>query len=82
MRYYLVKIAFNKVAGQEDRPQPVGYDTLDEALKAFHSFMTQNILGSTIGWCMAMITTPYGTVEKVERWEEYVEPEAAEASEE
>ena len=75
MRYYLVKIAYNKVAGAEDRPQPSAYDTLDEALKAFHSFMTQNILGSTIGWCMAMITTPYGTVEKVERWEEYVEPE-------
>ena len=82
MRYYLVKIAYNKVAGAEDRPQPSAYDTLDEALKAFHSFMTQNILGSTIGWCMAMITTPYGTVEKVERWEEYVEPEADEASEE
>ena len=82
MRYYLVKIAYNKVAGAEDRPQPSAYDTLDEALKAFHSFMTQNILGSTIGWCMAMITTPYGTVEKVERWEEHVEPEPEETEEE
>lgn len=78
MRYYLVRIAYNKQAQAEDRPQPTAYNTWDEALKAFHSFMTQNILGSTIGWCMAMITTPYGTVEKVERWEEHTEPETVE----
>ena len=72
MRYYLVQIAFNKVAQAEDRPQPKAFDTLDEATKAFHSFFTQNILGSTIGWCMAMIINPYGVVKKVERWEETV----------
>ena len=75
MRYYLVKIAYNKVAQAEDRPQPAAYNSLDDALKAFHGFFSQNIMGSTIGWCMAMITNPYGAVEKVERWEEPTQEE-------
>ena len=75
MRYYLVKIAYNKVAQAEDRPQPAAYNTLDEAKKAFHNFFAQNILGSTIGWCMAMVINPYGVVQMVERWEEVVPEE-------
>jgi len=75
MRYYLVKIAYNKVAQAEDRPQPKAFDSLDEAVKDFHSFMQQNILGSTIGWCLGMIINPYGVVERSERWEEPAAPE-------
>ena len=77
MRYYLIRIAYNKIAKAEDRPQPSAYDTLDEAKKAFHNFFAQNILGSTIGWCMAMVVNPYGVIvdNLSERWEEPVEPE-------
>ena len=75
MRYYLVKITFNKVAQAEDRPQPTGYDTLDEALKALHSYMYQNILGETIGWCQGLIINSNAGVERVERWEENTNPD-------
>ena len=60
MRHYLFKIAFNKVAGAEDRPQPSAYDTFDEARKAFNTFFSQNILAPTIGWCMACVITEQG----------------------
>lgn len=69
MRYYLFKIYYNKNVQAEDRPQPAGYDTLDEAKKAFHSFMTQSILADTCGWCLCMIINQYGKVELMERWE-------------
>ncbi len=68
MRYYLVKIAFNKNAGSEDRPAPAAYDTFDDANKAFHSFMYQSINGSTIGWALAVIIDDLGNVHKVEKW--------------
>lgn len=69
MRYYLVKIAYNKVAQAEDRPAPQAFDTIDDATKAFHSFMYQSIGGETIGWAMALIINSYGNTERVERWE-------------
>lgn len=78
MKYYLIKIFYNKVAKAEDRPQPQAFNTLDEADKAFHNYMSQSILGATTGWVLAMIINPYGVVERVERWEEIVEPEQAE----
>lgn len=69
MRYYVVKIYYNKVAGAEDRPQPAGFDDISAAKKAFHSFMTQSILAETCGWCLCMIINEYGKVEMQERWE-------------
>ncbi len=60
MRHYLFKIAYNKVAMAEDRPQPAAYDTFDEARKAFNTFFSQNILAPTIGWCMACVITEQG----------------------
>lgn len=63
MRYYLFKIAYNKVAMAEDRPQPSAYDSYDEAEKAYHSFFSQNILASTIGWCMAFVVSEFGVYE-------------------
>ena len=75
MRYYLVRISYNKVAQAEDRPQPTGYDSLSEAEKAFHNFFSQNILGSTIGWCEAFILDSLGGVDRAERWEEETDPD-------
>lgn len=60
MRYYLVKVAYNKVAMAEDRPQPSAYNSFDEAEKAYHSFFSQNILAPTIGWCMACVISEQG----------------------
>ena len=81
MRYYLIRITYNKVAKAEDRPAPKGFDTLDAAKKDFHSYMTQSILGETIGWCLGMIINEFGVVQQIERWAEEVElePEEAEA---
>lgn len=70
MRYYLVTITYNKVADAEDRPQPKGFNTIDEACKAFHLYLTQNIKGATVGWCLAIIFNEYGNVEYMERWQE------------
>jgi len=78
MRYYLVKIYYNKVNKAEDRPQPLGFDTLDAAKKAFHQYMGQSIKAETCGWVLAMIITEYGNVEQMERWTEQVTPEQGE----
>ena len=75
MRYYLVKIAYNKVAQAEDRPAPQGFNSLDEAKKAYHSFLTQSILGETIGWCLALIINEFGNTELLDRWVAPPEPE-------
>ena len=75
MRYYLVKIAYNKVAQAEDRPQPVGFDTYDSAEKAFFKYMSDTILGSTIGWCEAFILDSQGNLNRSERWEEKTNPD-------
>ena len=69
MRYYVFKIFYNKVAQAEDRPQPKGFDTLDEALKEYHAFMRQSILEETCGWCLCMVVNEYGKVEVSDRWE-------------
>ena len=75
MRYYLVKIAYNKVAQAEDRPQPAGFDAYDLAEKAMYKYMSETMLGSTIGWCEAFILTSNGEVRRVERWEEATNPD-------
>lgn len=75
-RFYLVKIAYNKEKQAEDRVI-TGYNSQDEAEKAYHSYMTQNILGKTIGWCYACVINGYGVklpgCEK--RWDATVEAE-------
>lgn len=75
MRYYLVKIAYNKVAQAEDRPQPAGFNTYDEAEKALHQFFSSNILGSTIGWCEAFIFNSEGGLERSEIWQDSTDPD-------
>jgi hypothetical protein len=81
MRYYVFKIFYNKVAKAEDRPQPSGYDSLDEALKAYHAFMQQSILSETCGWCLCMVVNEYGKAEVTDRWEATETP-TTEATEE
>ena len=75
MRYYLYRVFYNKDAQAEDRPQPKGYDSIDEAKKEFHSYMSQSILGSTCGWVMAHIINENGNIEMFEKW---VSPEIPE----
>ena len=69
MRYYVFKIYYNKVAQAEDRPAPKGFNSLDEALKDYHSFMQQSILADTCGWALCMVVNEYGKVEVSDRWE-------------
>lgn len=71
-RFYLVKITWNKVAQAEDRVVN-GYNSLDEAEKAFHSHMTQSILGETIGWTYACVMDGKGSRYFEERWDEKVQ---------
>lgn len=77
MRFYLIKIAFNKVAQAEDRVIS-GYNSQDEAVKAFHSYMYQSILGETIGWCYGCVMNAYGVKTCEERWEAATEGTAEE----
>ena len=74
-RFYVIRIAYNKVAQAEDRPQPVGFDTFDEAKKAFHSYLSQNILQETIAWYLCMIIDQNGRTLLDEKWEAPFEPE-------
>ena len=60
MRYYLFKIAYNKVVCGEDRPQPPAYNSYDEAKKAQYQYMGQQVLGETIGWAMTKIICENG----------------------
>lgn len=78
MRFYLIKIYYNKVAQAEDRPQPSAFNTLDAAKKAFHQYMGQSIETETCGWVLAMIINSNGNTEYMEKWEapsEEPEPE-------
>ena len=69
MRYYVFKVFYNKVAHAEDRPANKGFDTLDAALKEFHSYLASNIEAETCGWVLCMIINEYGKVEQMERWD-------------
>ena len=60
MRYYLFKIAYNKVVCGEDRPQPPAFNSYDEAKKAQYQYMGQQVLGETIGWAMTKIVCENG----------------------
>ncbi len=60
MRFYLFKVAYNKVACAEDRPQPPAYNSYDEAKKAQCQYMGQSVLGETIGWVMTKIICENG----------------------
>lgn len=75
MRYYLFKIFYNKVAQAEDRPAPVGYDTIDAAEKAFHQYLGQSIGGETCGWVLCMVVNSNGNTEMLGKWTAPVEPE-------
>ena len=79
MRFYLIKIAFNKVAQAEDRVISA-YDSEDEARKAYHSYMQQSILGSTIGWAYGCVMNGYGV--KLDGCEERWEAKEEEPSQE
>lgn len=81
MRYYVIRIAYNKVAQAEDRPSPIGYDSFDEAKKAFHSYLAQNIMGDTIGWYLCMVINKEGRTLLQEKWEGAWMPEPEENSE-
>lgn len=72
MRYYLYKVAYNKVAQAEDRPQPAAYDSYDEARKNLLLYIGQSMLGETIGWVMGTIQNSFGTINSGDnlRWED------------
>ena len=73
MRYYLIKIAYNKVAHAEDRVIN-GYNSQDEAEKAFHSYMYQSILGDTIGWAYGCVIDENGVKITEKKWTAQEEP--------
>lgn len=75
MRYYLVKIYFNKEVQAEVRQQPVGFDAYDDAEKAMFKYMSDTMLASTVSWCEAFILNSQGGTDRVERWEEKTNPD-------
>lgn len=69
MRYYLIKIFYNKVAQAEDRPQPQAFSTKNAALKAYHQYLGQSIESETCGWVLTLIINEFGNIEEMTRWD-------------
>lgn len=78
MRYYLVTIQYNKVAEAENRTVPKAYDTIDEAVAAFHKQMGADMTNPVLGWALSMVINSEGGVIKNEKWSAVVEPEPEE----
>lgn len=77
MRYYLVTIQYNKEKEAENRTAPKAFDTLDEAVCAFHKQMGTDMANPTLGWAMStIINSDGGQYPKyTEKWERPIEPE-------
>ena len=75
MKYYLIRIAFNKEQNVEELLKPAAFNTYDEANKSFHAAMYQNINDGTHSKFLCMVVNEFGNVEKMERWEETVQEE-------
>ena len=68
MKYYVYEIIKIK-EGNEDRPAPYAFESLDAALKKYHQLLGQDILGDVVEYCLIMVVNEYGKVEASQRWE-------------
>lgn len=73
MKYYLIRVAYNKVDDVEELIKPAAFNTYDEANKSFHAAMYQNINDGVHSKFLCMVVNEFGNVEKMERWEEPVQ---------
>lgn len=80
MRYYLVTIQYNKDAKAENRTAPKGFNTLDEAVAAFHKQMGSDMSNVTLGWAISIVFDTMGSIIKNEMWTRQEEPEVEEAN--
>ena len=78
MRYYLFTIQHNKEKDAENRPIPIGYDTRDEAIAAWHDQRKTDMRNSTLDWAFSMVINSEMGVEADEKSVRESEPEAAE----
>lgn len=67
-RYYLVTIQYNKDAEAENRTAPKGYNTLDDAVAAFHKQMGQDMTNATLGWALSIVFDSNGAIMRNEKW--------------
>lgn len=68
MRFYLVTIQYNKDAQAENRTAPKGFDTLDDAVCAFHKQMGSDMANATLGWAMSIVFDSNGLIIRNEKW--------------
>lgn len=68
MRYYLITIQYNKDSEAENRPQPKGYDSLDDAVADFHTQVGKDMKNNTLGWSLNIVIDEQGNVFRNERW--------------
>lgn len=77
-RYYLVTIQYNRNSQAENRTAPKAFDTMDEAVAAFHKQMGSDMSNDTLGWAISIVFDNYGGIIRNEMWtrpEEAVETE-------
>lgn len=68
MRYYLVTIQYNREAESENRTVPKAFNTIDEAIAAFHKQMGNDMSNQTLGWAISIVFDNNGEIIKNERW--------------
>lgn len=78
MRYYLVTIQYNREKKAENRTAPKSFETLNEAIAAFHKQMGADMSNDTLGWAISMVFDMEGIIYKNETWTRPEEPEAEE----
>ena len=68
MKYYLIIIGYNKVTDADEPIKPAVFEKYDDANKAFHASLYQNIDNGTNSEYLCMVVNQLGNVEKMERW--------------
>ncbi len=60
MRFYVLSIQYNRVAGAENRTVPKAYDTKDDAMAEWHRQLSTDMKNETLGWSLCMVVDEFG----------------------
>ena len=70
MRFYLNAIQYNKNVQAENRSTPKAYNTLTEALVAYHKGIGSDMSNNTLSWVHYLVWNSAGGIHINEKWEE------------
>lgn len=74
MRYYVLAIQHNMEKDEENRTAPKAFNTLNDAIKAFHKQLADDMGNATLDWSLCMIINSDCGIYKSEKWVREVEP--------